>query len=169
MNQHIVKMMSGSIQSKKLIVESMRQPCQRMPIRRRLRRCERPLDRAPGQSILNVRISGNVFLIVQDDKSIPEDWAVERNNHGPQQNTENDIQFLPGEECSRFARRFWFAAFCGSGHALSRGFVRGSFRPPHCKRILSYPDFAGPDSDRLTSTLATSPAYLAGSPWASLW
>ncbi len=97
MNQQAVKMMARRIQPKQLIVERMRQPCQRMPIRRVGGR-EGPLDGAPGGVTLDVAVRGDVFLIVQDDERVPNNWAVECDGPRREQDAEDDNQVLAGKQ-----------------------------------------------------------------------
>jgi len=93
-NQQAVKMMARRIQPKQLIVERMRQPCQRMPIRRVGGR-EGPLDGAPGGVTLDVAVRGDVFLIVQDDERVPNNWAVECDGPRASKMQRMTTRFLP--------------------------------------------------------------------------
>jgi hypothetical protein len=89
-----------------------------MPVRRIGGR-EGPLDGAPGQAIMNVGICDDALMIVQDDKRVPNDWAVERDGDGCQQNAGNGVQLVAGEEWPWFREALSVAASCGFGHVLS--------------------------------------------------
>jgi len=101
----------------------MRQPSQGMPIKS-VGRGKGPPDGAPGQTTLDVEIAGDVIAIVEDDKRVPNDGAVEGYGHGCEQKAEDGLQLGAGEEwpalggalvCSflrlaaRVFARFWAA------------------------------------------------------------
>ena len=131
MNQHAVEMMAGRVQGKELVVESMRQPSQGMPIKS-VGRGKGPPDGAPGQTTLDVEIAGDVIAIVEDDKRVPNDGAVEGYGHGCEQKAEDGLQLGAGEEWPASRRRFWCAAFSGWQRVFSRDFGRGSFVHADC-------------------------------------
>src|ERR1700690_4123989 len=117
----------------------MRKPGQRMPVRRR-GRGECPLDGAPAQAAMDVRVRGDVIGIVQDEKGVPGYWAVERDGCCCQQNAENYNQLLASEEwrCSRtlFRARLlaglgaYFRGIAGAAHAGWPWFSIGAFFLP---------------------------------------
>jgi hypothetical protein len=98
-------MMAGRVQGKELVVESMRQPSQGMPIKS-VGRGKGPPDGAPGQTTLDVEIAGDVIAIVEDDKRVPNDGAVEGYGHGCEQKAEDGLQLGAGEEWPASRRCF---------------------------------------------------------------
>jgi hypothetical protein len=70
-------MMPGRIGVKKLIVERVRDPRQRMPVRL-LGGRECPVDRFPAESRMNVRIVGDVSGIVVVDEGMLVNGVIER-------------------------------------------------------------------------------------------
>jgi hypothetical protein len=66
-NQHAVQVMACRVQGKKLVIKSMGNPGDRMPVLR-LSGGECPLDGAPRYAGMNVRIGGNIIAIVDRDK-----------------------------------------------------------------------------------------------------
>src|ERR1700677_1367414 len=95
-------MMAGRVQRKKLVVEGMRKPGERMPIRR-ISGGKGPVDGAPAEATMDVGIRGDVLTIVEDDERVPDRGAVESDGCHREQNTERGIQLLASEEwpCSR--------------------------------------------------------------------
>ena len=55
---------------------------------------------------MDVRICDDVLAIVQDNKRVSDDWAVERNRYRCEQNAENSIQLRAGENCQGSLRCF---------------------------------------------------------------
>src|SRR5262249_12089260 len=86
----IGEMMSSRIQVKQLIVNSMRNPRQRMPVRGVECR-ERPADRAPVQSRLYVTICCDVHIVVVVHETILIDGLVERESTCDEEKTHNQI------------------------------------------------------------------------------
>ena len=65
-DQNASQMVARRIQRKKLIVESVRQPRERMPVCSGGRR-ERPLDGLPPEA-MDVRVGSDVLAVIQDYK-----------------------------------------------------------------------------------------------------
>ena len=76
---------------------------------------------------MDVGICGDVIAIIQDDKRVPNDWAVERDCHRCEQNAENGIQLLAGEEWPCFRRRFWLRPLAGLGACFRESFGAAHF------------------------------------------
>src|SRR5271156_796961 len=109
MNQHAVEVMAGRVQRKELVIESMREPSQGMPIRRRFCGREGPLDRGPPEAATNIRIRRDINIVIPPDKRVPSNWTVEKNRHCREQSEENCIQLVAGEE-RRVLRRLGLLA-----------------------------------------------------------
>jgi len=126
------------------------------------RRCrEGPLDGAPGGVTLDVAVRGDVFLIVQDDERVPNNWAVECDGPRREQDAEDDNQVLAGKQRPAPRTRFPRSVSSGLQHVLSREFGRGS------RRLLYPRELSFLVASVSVSTRATSAAYLLGSAWDS--
>src|SRR5262249_2268098 len=73
--QRVDQMMTRRLHTEKLAIQHMRNPCQRMPIRR-VSRTKRPDDIGPGQSCDDVRVLEDVIAVVNVDEVMPDDWQV---------------------------------------------------------------------------------------------
>src|ERR1700679_3437684 len=86
-------MVASRVKVKKLVIQSMRQPGQGMPVSI-IKRGKRPLHGVPRQTMLNMGIFQNVGLIVEIDELITNDGDVERERGHDQQETEDDDSLL---------------------------------------------------------------------------
>jgi len=97
MDEYIVEVMAGRIQGKQLVIERVREPRKRMPVRS-LGGGERPLDGGPAQAVMNVRVGGNVFAIVQDEKRMPGRGDIQRDGGGGKNGAESGIPSVGRKE-----------------------------------------------------------------------
>src|SRR5580700_1047906 len=88
-------MVADGIEAKKLAVQGMRQPRQRVPVSGAKGR-ERPLHGVPGQAALNLGISQDVYGVVKIGESILNDGIVERERDRHQQQAEDDDALFAG-------------------------------------------------------------------------
>src|ERR1700691_958008 len=118
-------MMACRVQGKELVIEGMRKPGQRMPIRR-ISGGKGPVDGAPAEATMDVGIRGDVLTIVEDDERVPDHGAVESDGYDREQNAERGIQGLASEEwpCSRGC--FGPRPLAGWGARLRESFTAGA-------------------------------------------
>src|ERR1039458_5536762 len=88
MQEQIYVVVPSGVQLKKLVIQGVRQPSQRMPVGLIVGR-ERPLDRVPVQTSLHVRVVGDVNRVVVVDERVMIYRIVEREGRGHQQKTQD--------------------------------------------------------------------------------
>jgi len=94
-----------------------------MPIRRVGGR-EGPLDGAPGGVTLDVAVRGDVFLIVQDDERVPNNWAVECDGPRASKMQRMTTRFLPVSNGPLPGRVFAFSFLRLAACAFARVWAR---------------------------------------------
>src|ERR1700674_5013420 len=92
--------MSGRIRAVQLAIQGMRKPSQRMPVGV-LGRAQGPDECLPRQASLNVRVVGNIVLIViVKDEAMPDGRTVNCQSYKSQQETQGKLA-SPGQRQQR--------------------------------------------------------------------
>src|SRR3984885_12961370 len=121
MNQQADKMMTGGVEMKKLNIERVRQPRQRMPETSLSRRGQRPLETLPIESAADVGIVGDVAVVVAIDKRVARNRVVKNQSSQNQQQTQNCISLRRrGEQASARWSSLSSLKFCGTRRHLNR-------------------------------------------------
>ena len=84
------------VQAENLAIESMREPGDRVPVRR-FRSMKSPNEGVPGESGTNLGIIGDIYDVVKIEKRSARDRVIECNRRQNQQQAEN--QFSLREDC----------------------------------------------------------------------
>ena len=95
-------MVSRRILVEELPIQRVRQPRDRMPVAL-LHGCQCPCERVAGQAVSDVRVLGDVAVIIVIDEGMAVDWVVQGQRGDHQQETENDVAlFWRGEQIGIF-------------------------------------------------------------------
>src|SRR5450432_3353484 len=95
-------MMAGGVQMENLAIESVGNPGQRVPVHR-IRTAECPGDRVPTQSRLNVKIVGDVLIIVKIEELKMRNRIIEsQRQHCQQQAKDEGALLRRGKQVSIF-------------------------------------------------------------------
>src|SRR5579862_509056 len=105
MDQQTGEVMSCSIEMEELVIQRMREPGQRMPISL-LGRSERPTDRIPAEAGANVRILGDVTIVIVVDETMPVNRVIDRQRGHYEQKRKNKIPLLRRSKQASVALRF---------------------------------------------------------------
>lgn len=100
---------ANRIPLKKLIVDGVRNPSQRMPVPLGIR-SESPLDCLPGETMLHLRIVEDVAVIVEINECVPGDRVIEGQDAQPEQQADNECAFFRGRKQAVFGKS---VASCG--------------------------------------------------------
>ena len=90
MNQEAGEVVAGGILVEQLIVKRVRQPCDGMPVSQ-IPGSERPADRAAVQTLVDVRIFGDVAVVIVIDKGVTVGWVIEREGGYHQEQAQDDV------------------------------------------------------------------------------
>ena len=93
MNQQAGEVVSGRILLEQLIIKRVRQPGERMPVSL-LRGSEGPSDRVPAQPVADVRILGDIAVVVIIDEGMAVDRVIERQRGYHKQEAQNYVAFF---------------------------------------------------------------------------
>jgi hypothetical protein len=97
---------SRSVLMKQLIIERVREPRERMPVSL-LHGGEGPGDRVPGHAVVDVRILGDIAIVVVVDERVAIDRIVERQRDYYEQETKDYVAPFGRREKARwFTTRF---------------------------------------------------------------
>src|SRR5579862_486597 len=88
MKKKVDIVMTGGIQPEDLIIQCVREPGERVPVRI-IEAGEGPADRVPCQSGLNVGVLGDVAVVIDIDKFVVDKGIVESQSEHHQQQTQN--------------------------------------------------------------------------------
>src|ERR1700691_5555592 len=95
-------MMAGGIEMKKLGIESVREPGQRMPVRL-IERGERPFDRVSMQAGPHLQVAGDIAVVIEVYKTIARHRVVEdERDHHQQEPKYQFVMRWRTEYCCRF-------------------------------------------------------------------
>ncbi len=96
-NQEAGEVVSGRILMEKLVVKRMRQPGERMPVSL-LGSGHGPSDGVPVQALVDVRVLGDVAVVVIIDEGMAVDRVVERQGRDYQKKAQDDIALFGRRE-----------------------------------------------------------------------
>ena len=86
--ENVGVVMSASIQFEELIIQSVRQPGERMPVRG-IKSCERPLHRVPVKAGLDLEVANHIVAVIEVNERIMLHRMVERDGGDDEQQSQS--------------------------------------------------------------------------------